>query len=243
LQKNNFLNLYLQIAVLFGSVIIGGLLVEFFKKSSGLKLLLSFSGGFLLTIIFTHILPETYGHFGKSTGVFILCGFLLQIILEYFSKGVEHGHSHVHGVGKAFPLVLFVSLSIHAFLEAIPIVDAHGHSHGHSHGESNLLWGVFLHKIPVAIALLTVFKASDFPNFKAWIYTALFGLMAPLGLVFGDYMTTHFNLDTDWILAVAMGMFLHVSTTIIFESSEGHKLNLIKLIAIVLGFGLGILVG
>lgn len=243
MQKKYSLDLLLQIIVLFSSVLIGGLLVALFKKSSGLKLLLSFSGGFLLTIIFTHILPETYAHFGKNTGIFILCGFLLQIILEYFSKGVEHGHSHVHGVNNVFPIVLFISLSLHAFLEAIPIVDVHGHSHGHNHGSSNLLWGVFLHKVPVAIALITVFKSSNFSTIKSWLFTALFGLMAPLGLVFGQVLTTTYNVNTDWILAIAMGMFLHVSTTIIFESSEGHKLNFIKLIAIVFGFALGIFVG
>ena len=82
-----------QILLLIVSVVLGGLLVDLFKKSSNLKLLLSFSGGFLLMIIFAHILPESYEALGINTGYFVLCGFLLQIILEYFSKGAEHGHN------------------------------------------------------------------------------------------------------------------------------------------------------
>jgi hypothetical protein len=35
-----------------------------------------------------------------------------------------------------------------------------------------------------------------------------------------------------------VGMFLHISTTIIFETSENHKFNLAKLTAILLGVGL-----
>ena len=231
------MSLVTQVFIIFSSVILGGILVELFKKQSNLKLLLSFSGGYLLTIIFTHILPETYSNIGNSAGFYILGGFLLQIILEYFSKGVEHGHTHTHSIGKTFPLVLFMSLSIHAFIEAIPLEHA-----GHSHGEVNLFWGVFLHKIPVAVALIVVFKASGLSNIKSWIYLSVFGLMAPIGLIFGNYLTQNFNVDINWIMAIAIGMFLHISTTIIFESSEAHKINFMKLISIIIGFALGVVV-
>lgn len=233
------MSILLQIAVLFSSVFLGGVLVELFKKTSNLKLLLSFSGGYLLTIIFTHILPETYSHIGATAGFFILVGFLLQIFLEYFSKGVEHGHTHTHSVGKAFPVVLFISLSIHAFVEAIPLVAGH---EGHVHGEVNLFWGIFLHKVPVAVALLTVFKASGLTTLKSWVFLGVFGLMAPIGLLFGSYLTANYSMDLDWVMAIAIGMFLHISTTIIFESSEGHKINFMKLLAILIGFGLGVVV-
>lgn len=233
------MSLVVQVFILFSSVFLGGILVELFKKQSNLKLLLSFSGGYLLTIIFTHILPETYTQIGSSAGYYILGGFLLQIVLEYFSKGVEHGHTHTHSIGKSFPLILFISLSIHAFIEAIPLVYEHV---GHSHGEVNLFWGIFLHKVPVAVALRVVFKASGLSNIKSWVYLGVFGLMAPVGLIFGNYLTQVFQFDTNWIMAVAIGMFLHISTTIIFESSEAHKINFMKLISIIIGFALGVIV-
>ena len=230
----------IQIVVLFSSVIIGGILVELLNKSTYLKLLLSFSGGYLLTIIFTHILPETYLDYGYDVGFYILVGFLIQLILEYFSQGAEHGHTHTHGVGKSFPLIIFLSLSLHAFIEAIPIITEHS---DHVHHQSNgLFWGIFLHKVPVAIALMTIFKASGQSNVKSWVYLALFGLMAPAGLLFGAYLTETIHFKTGWIMAIAIGMFLHISTTIIFESSEGHKINALKLFSIILGFVLGVFV-
>jgi len=87
-----------------------------------------------------------------------------------------------------------------------------------------------------------VFKASGLSNIKSWVYLGVFGLMAPVGLIFGNYLTQVFQFDTNWIMAVAIGMFLHISTTIIFESSEAHKINFMKLISIIIGFALGVIV-
>ena len=227
-----------QILILIGSVIIGGLLVELLKKKDSLRLLLSFSGGYLLTIIFTHILPETYSDLGGNTGYFILGGFLLQLLLEYFSQGAEHGHTHVHDINKAFPYIILISLSIHSFIEAMPLLTSHV---GHNHEPNNLLWGIFLHKIPVAVALMTIFKAANVSRSKAWFGLGIFALTAPIGLVFGSYLIRQFNFDLNFVMAIAIGMFLHISTTIIFESNAGHKINLYKFIAILCGFGLGMI--
>jgi hypothetical protein len=38
-----------------------------------------------------------------------------------------------------------------------------------------------------------------------------------------------------YITAVVIGIFLHISTVILFESSEGHKFNIRKLSVIALG--------
>ncbi|MFK8039093.1 MAG: ZIP family metal transporter [Crocinitomicaceae bacterium] len=229
----------IQILLLVSSILIGGLLVELLRKQSALKLLLSFSGGYLLTIIFTHILPETYESLGHDTGYFILGGFLLQLLLEYFSQGAEHGHTHVHDTNKSFPYIILISLSIHSFIEAMPLLESH---EGHNHGQNNLLWGIFLHKIPVAIALMTIFKSAKISSVNSWVGLFVFALTAPFGLLFGAYLMSEFQLNISWIMAVAIGMFLHISTTIIFESNAGHKINIYKFIAILCGFGLGMII-
>ena len=230
------MSIYLQITLLLVAVFGGSLLVDLFRKKANFKLLLSFSGGFLLTIIFTHVLPEAYHIKGNSIGYFILIGFLFQLTLEYFSKGAEHGHTHVHHTGhNYFPVAIFISLSIHSFIEVIP-VNAHEHAHA-----GTLYWGVILHKVPEAIALKTIFNASGISKLKSWIFVALFSITAPLGLLSGEFILDTLHIDTSWILGIAIGMFLHISTTIIFESSEGHKVNAMKLIAIIAGFGIGVL--
>jgi hypothetical protein len=42
-------------------------------------------------------------------------------------------------------------------------------------------------------------------------------------------------------MAVVIGIFMHISTTILFETSDVHRFNYAKLGAIGLGTGLGIL--
>ena len=36
-------------------------------------------------------------------------------------------------------------------------------------------------------------------------------------------------------MAIVIGIFLHISTTILFESSEGHKFSSQKILAIIVG--------
>lgn len=226
--------LSIQVILFICSVVIGGILVELLRKKSNIKLLLSFSGGFLLTIIFAHILPESYEGL-ENTGYFILIGFFLQLVLEYFSQGAEHGHTHLNksDTDVRFPFAIFISLAIHSFFESVPLNHA-----GHSHAEQ-LYWGVFLHKVPVAVALKTILEASGISKRNTWIYLLLFAITAPLGLLFGELVLDSFNVSLEWMFAIAIGMFLHVSTTIIFESSEGHKINVLKLLAILTGFAVG----
>jgi zinc transporter ZupT len=225
-----------------------------------IKLLLSLSGGFLLAIAFVHFIPEIYVHNGQEIGYYILLGFLIQLFLEYFSGGIEHGHMHIKSKPGAIPWTLFIALSVHSFIEGIPLEgqfhndivevgnSAHVHSHaGHSHGTAmqgvnGLLLGIVLHKIPVAIALMTMLLASGFKKRKAWVVLGAFSLMAPLGVLFGHFGLSRFSVSIELVLAIVVGMFLHISTTIIFEAAENHKFNLAKLVSLLIGVAMALLV-
>ena len=58
--------------------------------------------------------------------------------------------------------------------------------------------------------------------------------MSPLG-VFVAEQISFFTTYHSEITAIIIGVFLHISTIILFEGSENHKFNLKKFIAIVLG--------
>ncbi|MDC1403675.1 ZIP family metal transporter [Crocinitomicaceae bacterium] len=229
------------------AVVVGGLVVLFLNdyRKSIIKLMLAFSGGFLLSVAFTHFIPELYATGGQYVGIFILAGFLVQLILEFFSGGIEHGHIHVHK-GQSVPIALLISLSVHSFIEGIPLgsEELMNHDlvhHDHHHDGQSLLLGIVFHQFPVAIALMTLLLQSGISKMKAWGYLGLFAIMTPAGLLFG-----HFNIipsevmNFSLIMAVVVGMLLHISTTIIFETSENHKFNLIKLSAIVVGVAMAI---
>jgi zinc transporter ZupT len=219
------------------AVIAGGFFVSFFDKhrKNFIKLMLAFSGGFLLSIAFIHFVPELYHDGGKNIGLFILIGFLVQLILEFFSGGIEHGHIHVHKNAK-MPIALLVSLSIHSFIEGIPLGAGTIAEHGHNHGENGLLLGIIFHQFPVAIALMTLFLKSNMAKVKSWLLLLLFSIMTPTGVLFGYLnFSSGTAIDFSMVMAIVVGMFLHISTTIIFETSENHKFNLIKLSAIIIG--------
>ena len=239
------MNLTLVFLGLFLSVIAGGLIVSYFNatnKSHVIKLALSFSGGFLLAIIFQHLLPDLYHAGAEKIGIWILLGFLVQLVLEYFSGGIEHGHVHIHK-GQAFPLILFLALSVHSIIEGIPLGNQYaGIISEHQHANGSLFWGIIFHQIPVSIALMTLLISTKLSNVYSWIVLLAFAAMTPIGVLFGfSIKPSQIGLDVPIILAVVVGMFLHISTTIIFETSENHKFNFIKLISILIGCGLAII--
>ena len=221
------------------AVVLGGLIVTYLhasNKKKFIKLMLSFSGGFLLSIAFIHFVPELYASQTKNIGIFILIGFLVQLSLEFFSGGIEHGHVHVHK-GQKMPWGLFISLSVHSFLEGIPLGNQYsGHEITHNHDSNSLLFGILFHQLPVAVALMTLLINTNITKLKSWIILLSFAIMTPLGLILGliSSTATHF-IDFNMILAVVVGMFLHISTTIIFETSENHKFNILKLTSILIG--------
>ena len=248
------------ITLLITTVWVAGGLVFLLEEKNGKKLIknaLAFSGGFLVSIAFLHFIPEIYhdhAETGMNMGIWIMLGFLVQLILEYFSGGIEHGHTH--SFKGNVPITLFISLSIHAIIEGIPMDlefhdslnhDLEGHSHvHHHHGGSGqkLLWGVILHNVPVSIALTTLLINNEWKKRKAFVVLVFFSLLTPLGIAIGHFNPHLINESVAQIvLAVVIGMFLHISTTIIFESTESHRFNLMKLLLIVSGAGLGYLFG
>jgi hypothetical protein len=220
------------------SVILGYIIALILKPSNkkSLKLLLAFSGSFLLSLTVLHLLPEVYesaahaheghdhGH-NNPIGIFIMAGIVFQIILEYFSKGAEHGHVHVHGHDHShkMPWLLFISLCIHALLEGMPV------SHHH-----DMAWGIAIHHFPIAIILTAFFINSGLKKPVIMLFMLAFAAMTPLGTLLSAQLKFISHYYTE-ISAVVVGILFHISSTIIFESSEGHKFNLAKLIVIVFG--------
>ncbi|MFM7217693.1 MAG: ZIP family metal transporter [Bacteroidota bacterium] len=234
---------YVFLTLFFSIFLSGGLLFTYGRISGkNLKLLLAFSGAYLFSLSVLHLLPEVYDSGGYHIGIFILAGFFLQIILEIFSEGIEHGHMHVHREhGKAFPFALMAGLCIHSLLEGVPLAQRFADEST----RTSLLAGIILHHIPVAIALMTMLLDSGIGKRSSLLYLAVFAAMAPLGAFGGAIMSQHASHDLtllfDRFMALVIGIFLHISTTILFESYEEHRYNIYKLLTIVAGAALALL--
>ncbi len=227
-----------KVVVLFASAFLGGVVMLFSKKTNAqrLKLILSFSGAYLFAITVLHLMPEVYRYADASIGLFVIGGFLFQVILEQFSEGIEHGHIHVHSKKQhAFPLGVMLSLCIHAFLEGMPLAKDY---------QKELVFGIALHHIPAAFALVLVLNQHHISKRNIIVLMAVFAAMSPLGYYFSLRLSNGSVGDLQnyfgSIMGVVIGMFLHISTTILFESSVDHRFNLKKMVAVLLGLGVAV---
>lgn len=212
-----------------------------------LGILLSFSGAFLLGTVVLHLLPEIFessdntehAH-DSSTAIFVLGGFFIQLIIVQFTRGVEHGHLHLHPhLTKGYVSGVFFGLSLHALMEGLPlsspaITDINSDS---------LYYGILIHKIPETFALGTLLFFSSKRSITAIILLVIFALITPLGSFLGNYLilaTSDQALNK--IIALVCGSLIHISTTIIFEASgKAHRMSMIKLAVIVAGFAISLL--
>lgn len=234
-----------QFLVLFIVPLLAGLMIYLLPNGKGtnFKLLLVFAGSYLFAITVIHILPEVFVHAHGTgwVGAFVLIGFFLQQGLEYFTSGIEHGHIHVNGNGhhhhkQVSAFVLLSALCVHAFLEGGILVhpdDAAGWNDMNA-----VLIGIILHRAPAAFALMAVLSIQLHSRKKAIPYLVVFSLAAPAGLVISAYLTNIEVLNEMGLLylyALVSGNFLHISTTIVFESSPDHHFNARKLLVAIVG--------
>jgi zinc and cadmium transporter len=247
--------------LLFALPVAGGLVALNMRSANDrhIRLLLAFSGAFLFGITIIHLMPMAFHYEIELVGLYILAGFLLQLLLEYFSKGVEHGHIHSHEPLKVnLALSIMIGLSVHAFMEGIPLgglehqgayLHDHGHSHdhhGHTHDRLPLLLGIVLHKAPAGFALMAIFVTGNVSRFWSLFCLVMFALMSPLAAFLTDQLASGtwgaLSAALPYIMALVIGSFMHLSTTILFEvGSKAHSLHTSRLIAILVGLVMAVL--
>lgn len=212
-----------------------------------LQIILSFSGAYILGIAVLHLMPWVFGSGQHHIGMWVLVGFFAQVLLEQLSEGVEHGHIHApHHFSTGFVVSVMLGLCIHAFVEGVPLSyyenfqqaqpQAHGHTHNH------LLYGIILHHIPAAFALVFLLLISKFKRGWVWLCLFIFAAMSPLGAALAS--TMRFDPKTQiFIVAFVIGSLLHIATVILFEtdSTGHHSISTKKLVAIGAGFGVSML--
>ena len=189
-------------------------------------------------------------HFKIAAAVMI--GFLIQLLLEQLTKGAEHGHNHCpcceeekeaeehhhehhHHSGhchnaSVHPVTgLLIGLSIHAFLEGMPMVDLDGDIH------QGLLYGIVLHNIPIALVLVGLFMHNRYGFWKSFALLALFAIMTPLGSLCNLCLIPENEMLQSLIMAVVVGILLHVSVSILFDHDH-NNFSWTKLVLILIAF-------
>jgi zinc and cadmium transporter len=236
------------IVVLFLAAFIPGYIIIKLQKplKFDLKYMLVFAGAFIFSITIVHLLPEllTSSSDPRKIGLFVLVGFFMQIFIDFTTTGVEHGHLHEHHHhGRLSPIMLMIGLCLHALMDGSILV----HPGNHETGQhlSGLLIGIVLHKIPAAIALMSVLQSIIKDKKVLIALLLLFSIASPAGLIFSELLNKFQLLSKEGFLilfAIVSGNFLHISTTIYFETSPDHTFHKKKIIISLIGAMLAILI-
>ena len=189
-------------------------------------------------------------HFKIAASVMV--GFLIQLLLEQLTRGAEHGHNHCpcceeeaeahehhhahHAhqghchTGSVHPVTgLIIGLSIHAFLEGMPLVDLDGDIH------QGLLYGIVLHNIPIALVLVGLFLNNRYGFWRSFSLLLLFAVMTPLGSLLNLYLLPPNETLQSIIMGIVVGILLHVSVNILFDHDH-NNFTVAKLLLIILAF-------
>lgn len=244
--------------ILFLSVAVGAVVVLFWQPRDRrtIKLLTAFGGAYILAITSMHLLPVVFGsEAGGSSGpgasrmqlmgIWLLAGFFVQLILDYLSQGIEHGHAHHHAHDGRVPWGMLIGLCIHAYLEGTPLAHGdhagHDHAHGHAHAgvHGALLMGIVMHNVPVSIVFMSLLLHNGLGRLKALAVMGVFAIMSPLGMLTAELAESLAGFQRE-LLAVVIGIFLHIATTILFETGEEHRFNIRKFLAIVAGVAIAV---
>ncbi len=239
---------FLYMVFLIAPILLTGSLALMVRINQvNLRLLLAFSAAYLFALSIIHLLPEAF-QFGqvKQMGLFIVLGFTIQLLIDTFSAGIEHGHVHLHSseCKSHLPVGIVVGLFMHSFLEGLPVYNispAQASTINHQ-----LVIGLAMHNIPISLAFAGLLKEHEAKAAKRWWLLTAFSLMSPLGYLFSyflqNYGLKHYEYFGHIAFAVVIGIFLHISTAILFESSEHHKYNRSKVLFMAGGIVLAYLI-
>lgn len=211
-------------------------------KKFNIKLILAFAGSYLLSVVLFHLIPHIYSEANVVTGALLLAGFFFQIFLEKYSRGIEHGHLHLHQhkTGKFIPYEILLSLSLHSFIEGMPLGSG---LLAANNSEISFLFGIVSHEMPAAFAMVSLLKASHVKQKRLIWFIVIYSSMSAMGA--GLSSLIKYSVDEhlfEYLMAFVVGTFLHIATTILFENSEEHRFSTAKVLAIIGGTLLAALV-
>lgn len=205
-----------------------------------MHIFLAFSGSFLLSITFLHLIPETFNSIGSHAGLLLLIGFFVQLIIQRFTHGLEHGHVHLHQHEHHIPLAsILVGLTLHAFMEGLPL----GFDYNITATEPSLYMAVAAHKLPEAM-LVTSLVASTKSKRFALVVLFFFALITPFSSILAYNLGEHYESMSQlvmYLIPIVAGAFIHIATTIFFESgTKQHMITWQKIVSIIVGVGIGL---
>lgn len=216
-------------AVILVMTLIAGRLPFFIKKSSqNLHVLIAFSAGVMVGVLFIMLMPEALertddaGHDFDIACAMMLIGFLLLLIIDFLVKtylnseeGCPDERSHTITSMSAF-----AGLAIHSFFDGLALAAAFvaGDDVG-----IMVLVALCLHKSVVAFSLSSTLVMSENRK-KAWRYMIAFSIISPLATIISYVFLDTGNMDfAGPALCFSVGIFMFVTLCDMVPEAFHHR--------------------
>ena len=209
------LSFRIALAALLGFVaaagnLLGGYFVVFREwPRRYLQYFLALGAGYMLSVAFVEIIPESIRLAGENALLYVLTGFFLIHLFEHtiaphFHFGEEtHGEEMQHGHARS---TVLLGLAIHTFFDGVAIAA----------GFLVSLWlgavifvAVFLHKLPEGFTIASVMLASGQGKRNAVRAAGLLGAATLAGVL----LTSQFQAQLKYALPLSGGVTVYVAAT------------------------------
>jgi len=145
--------------------------------------LLALSAGFILSLVFLELVPESIHAVGLEAPIYMLIGYSVLHFFEHTIVGHLHFGEEVHPeamVSKAASISTFGGLFVHAFFDGFTI--SAGMQFDFYLGLLIFI-AVLLHKVPEGLTIASVMLAADHGRRAALLASAAIGAATMLGIV------------------------------------------------------------
>ena len=203
------------------SIVLAGL-ISFKFLDRYMSKMLCISAGLLLTVAFTHLLPEAFEihENAVSVGWTLLVSVLFLFCLEFALSHQHHGHvnppehtiseyikgsqKRSSGAGNA----ILIGDAFHNFTDGILIASAFMVSSG-------LGWvtalAILAHEIPQEVGDFMVLLHSGFERSKALLWNVISGLTSMLGGIAGYFLLDRVEWMVPYAFAIAAASFIYIA--------------------------------
>ncbi len=202
------------------AIVLAGL-ISFRFLDRHLPKMICISAGLLLTVAFTHLLPEAFEDhdIGSSIGWTLLVSVLILFSVEhYFTEHHHHDHHCSEDIqqmieesrkrsGKGGEAILLGD-AFHNFSDGILIASSFMVS-------SSLGWitalAIMAHEIPQEVGDFMVLLHAGFKRGKAFVLNVISGLSAVVGGILGYFLLDELNWIIPYAFAVAGASFIYIA--------------------------------
>jgi len=209
---------YVEYAVwIFASALVGGLIPLLRRWSpSQLALLISFSAGIILGVVFFDLLPDAASitpHFFTA----VLIGFTLLLALEKFV--LIHPHETDELADRRTGLAAYLGISLHSLLDGVAL----GSSAMIPSIGAVVLWAIAAHKLPNTFSLVSILLYFGFSRRNALLLLLVFAMLTPLGGALALLALRNASREVlGFAVGVAAGTFLFIATSDLLPHAHAH---------------------